>query len=461
MSATDFHRVLVVGGGITGLTVAEQLADVDGIDVTLLESENHLGGKIRSGAFAGIDGVDEGADAFLRRVPAGMALVGRVGLDSELTSPTSARAAVWHHGLHQIPRGVVLGVPASIRPFATTGLLSWRGKARAALEPFLPRTPVEPDSIGEFVRARFGDEVHERLVDALVGSIYAADTDRFSLAAVPQLADLAARRRSLLIGARSAKAANAPRAEIDPIFAAPRGGMQALTDATAAAARGSGAHIRTGHTIESLESSADGWIVDDEYFDIVVLATPARASASLLRQAAPEVAGALASIEFADVALVTLQVDGSSWPERLHDRSGYLVPKPVQERVTAVSFGSQKWAHWRPDDGSQILRVSLGRDGAPILDLTDDAIVDHAVRELNAHLETAIEPQSVRVSHWPDAFPQYRPHHLGRVAHIDSLLPRSLLLAGASYRGIGIPACIADGCRAAAAIKARLFDPDE
>src|SRR5215218_4885450 len=200
-------RVVVVGGGITGLTAAYELAGLlpDAV-VELREADERLGGKLRTSPFAGLPAVDEGADAFLGRVPHATALAGAVGLGAELTSPTAATAAVWYEGLHPIPEGLLLGVPADMVRLARSGLLTWRGKARAALEPLRPRTDAD-DSIGALVRARFGDEVHERLVDALVGSIYAADTDRFSLAMVPQLAALAGRGRSLLLSARAARAA--------------------------------------------------------------------------------------------------------------------------------------------------------------------------------------------------------------------------------------------------------------
>jgi oxygen-dependent protoporphyrinogen oxidase len=203
------RRVLVVGGGITGLAAAARLVDAntkdDAVDVELWEASDRLGGKIATSPFGGLDHVDEGADAYLTRVPHAVAFARKVGLGSgDLTSPTDATAMVWYDELHPIPGGIVLGVPASVRPFVTTSLLSWRGKLRAAAEPFLPRTDPD-DSIGALVRARFGFEVHDRLVDALVGSIYATDTDRASLAAVPQLAELAKHNRSLLIGGRAAR----------------------------------------------------------------------------------------------------------------------------------------------------------------------------------------------------------------------------------------------------------------
>jgi len=445
------RRILVVGGGVAGLSAAVALLDQQGCDVELWESAPDLGGKIASSSFAGLDHIDEGADAYLTRVPAAVEFATRLGI-TDLTSPTDASAAVWHDGLHPIPGGIVLGMPAAIRPFVTTSLLSWRGKARAAIEPLLPRRDPD-DCLGRLMRQRFGDEVHERLVDALVGSIYATDTDRSSLAAVPQLAGLAERHRSLLLGGRTARSA-AP-AVSGPIFAAPTAGMATLTAAAATEIRSRGATIRTDHPVSLISADGDGWIVDDERFDAVVIAAPAPAAANLLATVAPSAAERLRSIGYADVIMIRLAVAGASWPDRLHGRSGYLVPKPDQRFVTAASFGSQKWAHWRPADGTQILRASLGRDGLPVRHLDDDAVIRHTIDDLNLHLGLDLQPSEISITRWHDAFPQYRPHHHDMVAAIESDLPPTLALAGASYRGIGIPACIADGRRAARNVTTR------
>ncbi len=455
------RRVLIVGGGITGLAAAVDLADDPTITVEVREAAERLGGKIATSAFAGIDHIDEGADAYLTRVPHAVAFARHIGLtDDELTAPTGATAAVWHDTLHDIPAGILLGVPAAIRPFVTTSLLSWRGKARAALEPLLPRTDPD-DALGALIRARFGDEVHERLVDALVGSIYATDTDRSSLAAVPQLAELATSHRSLLVGGRRARRRAAATTGPDaPIFAAPRQGMQRLVDAAAEYVRSGGGHIVAGRAVETIEADGTGWRVDGDRFDAVVLTGPARTAAPLLRVAAPDAAAGLAAFEHADVIMVRLAISADEWPTRLHDRSGYLVPKPEQRHVTAASFASQKWAHWRPADGSQILRVSLGRDGLAVRHLDDDEAIDATVTECGHHLGLDLRPTATSVTRWLDAFPQYRPHHHRRVADIAASLPATIELAGASYRGIGIPACIADGRRAAASIKQTTGDAD-
>ncbi|HEY3485122.1 MAG TPA: protoporphyrinogen oxidase, partial [Ilumatobacteraceae bacterium] len=318
--------------------------------------------------------------------------------------------------------------------------LSWRGKARAALEPFLPATSTDADAIGPLVRARFGDEVHERLVDALVGSIYAADTDRFSLAAVPQLADLASRERSLLLGAR--KMRRRMPLSSGPIFAAPTAGIGALVDAVAAALRGAGGTIVTSSPVAAVERDGTRWRVDDESYDAVVLASPARATGPLVAGAAPDAARLMGQLDHADVLLVTMLVPDQQWPVAALGRSGYLVPKPDQRFVTAASFGSQKWAHWKPPGGGQVVRVSLGRDGLPVDHLDDAAAVGGAVDELGRHIGADIAPTEVRVSRWPGAFPQHRPHHARWVAAVAAALPPGLHVGGASYHGIGIPACV-------------------
>lgn len=449
-------RITIVGGGITGLTTAYRFSKLmPGAQITLIEAGDHVGGKIRSSPFAGIAGVDEGADAFLTRIPHAVALAAELGLTDQLTSPAVVSANVWWNGMHEIPEGLLLGVPSDLATLARSHLLSWRGKLRAGLEPILPGTGVGADSVGRLIRKRFGRQVHERLVDPLVGSIYAADTDRFSLAGVPQILDLASNNRSLLIGARRARAK--VKAATGPIFAAPTGGMAVLTDSLAEALAAADVEIRTGQSVTSIERSGSGWLVDGEVADAVVLATPARTTAPLVGAISGDAAKALATFDHAGVVMVTLAVAGTDWPRELSAKSGYLVPKPVQNWVTAVSFASSKWAHWRPADadGGVILRISLGRDGRDLTDQSDDALLNAAVTDVGHHLGFSLRPTAHRITRWPLAFPQYRPGHAKRVTGIEADLARDapgIFVAGASYRGIGIPACIEQGNSTASAL---------
>jgi protoporphyrinogen/coproporphyrinogen III oxidase len=437
------RHIAVIGGGIAGLAAAHAGIEA-GARVTLFEAEGRLGGVILTTPFAGHPAIDEGADAFLARVPWAVDLARKVSLGDSLTSPAVGKAAVWLNGLHDIPEGLLLGLPTAFLGLAGSSLLSRRGKLRAATEVLRRRSDITPDSIGKYVRARFGNEVHERLVDPLVGSIYAADTDDFSLAAIPQLAEVAVRSRSVLLSSR--RSANGV---AGPVFFTPRAGVGALVDSVATAVAARGGDIRCDTTISELSIDGEQWRVNGELFDGVVLACPARVAAALLTTLAPPTASALTAIPAADVALLTLAIPSDGWPERLRELSGYLVPKPQQRLVTAVSFGSQKWSHWAGDDHA-ILRVSLGRDGLSALHLTDDELLADALDELHLHLKFDVVPTAVRVSRWPKAFPQYRPHHGTMLATAERSLPKGISLAGASYHGIGIPACIRSGQQAAA-----------
>jgi oxygen-dependent protoporphyrinogen oxidase len=378
-------------------------------------------------------------------VPWAVDLARKVSLGDSLTSPALGKAAVWWNGLHDIPEGLLLGLPTGFVGLAKSSLMSWHGKLRAGTEVLRPRSDISADSIGKYVRSRFGNEVHERLVDPLVGSIYAADTDEFSLAAIPQLAEVAVRSRSVLLGSRRPAAPSS-----GPVFYTPRAGVGALVAAVATAIAARGGELRCGAAVNELAADGERWRVDGELYDGVVLACPARVASTLLAGIESAVAPTLAAIPAADVALVTLAVPAQGWPERLRALSGYLVPKPQQRLVTAVSFGSQKWAHWSGDE-QQIIRVSLGRDGLPALHLDDDALLADALDELHVHLGIEVQPTDVRISRWPKAFPQYRPHHGVNLAAAERTLPPGLALAGASYHGIGIPACIRSGQQAAAA----------
>jgi oxygen-dependent protoporphyrinogen oxidase len=446
---TQPGRVAIVGSGISGLTTALTLLaeSTSPIDVTVFEAHSTTGGLIRTTPFAGLDAVDEGADAFLVRVPWAHQLAFELGLGATLTSPTSAHAAVWHNGLHSIPQDLLLGVPAKMRAFVASPLISPLGKLRAALEPLLPRTTDE-DSIGKYVRRRFGNQVHERLVDPLVGSIYAADTDRFSIAAVPQIASLTASRSMLLAAARARKTAQKNAQPNAPIFGSPLRGMGALTETLAQRVRALGGKIVTDAAVSAISRQHNEYLVttaQGEYnVDAIAICSPAQHSANFVAPLDARASQLLGQWDHASVVLITMAISAHQWPSRLTG-SGYLVPKPDQRWVTAASFGSNKWAHWRPNDGSMIVRISLGRDGLDVMHFEDDALVNLALADMKLHLGTDFTPHEVRISRWNDSFPQYRPHHFARLAELEHSLSASapgIVFAGASYRGIGVPACV-------------------
>lgn len=446
---TQPGRVAIVGGGISGLTTALTLLveSASPIDITVFESSSTTGGLIRATPFAGLDAIDEGADAFLVRVPWAQQLASELGLGAALTSPTSAHAAVWRNGLHSIPQDLLLGIPAKMRAFVASPLISPMGKLRAAIEPLLPRTTDE-DSIGHYIRRRFGNQIHERLVDPLVGSIYAADTDKFSMAAVPQIASLTASRSLLLAAARARKTAQKNATPNAPIFGSPLRGMGALTETLAQRVRALGGNIVTNAPVSAISRQQNTYIVTtaqgEHTADAIAICSPAQHSAAFVASLDARASQLLDQWDHASVVLITMAISAQQWPAHLTG-SGYLVPKPDQRWVTAASFGSNKWAHWRPNDGSMIVRVSLGRDGLDVMDFEDDALVNLALADMKRHLGTDFTPHEVRISRWKDSFPQYRPHHFARLAELEHSLSVSapgIVFAGASYRGIGIPACV-------------------
>lgn len=460
MNATSTPRhVVVIGAGITGLTTAYRIVSADSAPiatVTLIEAHEDLGGKIRTSTFAGIP-VEEGPDAYLARVPHAVDLVNELGLD--VTHPAVGHAAVWHRRLYPIPPGLLLGVPTEIAPLVTSGLLPWRAKVRAALEPFLPASRDPQDSIGTFIRRRFGADVLNLLVDPLVGSIYAADTNTFSLDMVPQLADLR-HGRSIMMTARSRLATSPPSSK--PVFDTPREGLSSLVHGLHARIEALGGVIHRATTVVSLEASTSrasgktytittrGRHDGELHADAVVVCSPARHSADFMAPLDAEVAATLRTWSHASVVIATVRATGEH-QERCAGLSGYLVPKPDQDRVTAVSFGSNKWAHWAQSDGSMILRISLGRDGMPTHNLLhewdDERIVDHSLGEVRRHTGIDFHPHETRVTRWPESFPQYRPGHRSLVEALENWLrinAPGVFLAGASWHGIGLPACIAD-----------------
>ena len=453
-SGVDEQHVVVIGAGITGLAAAAELAQHHPhLFVTVLERDDRIGGVIHASPFAGIASVDESADAFLLRSPAALELASLVGLGDDLVHPATGEAYIWHDELHDIPANTVLGVPASLRSIWSTPLYSPRAKFRASLEPLLPRrVGRSTPSLGGAIRARCGDEVLERVVDPLVGGIYATDTDAFSVHGMPQLDELISGRRSLMAGARNMLAT---RRDAGPVFGAPRAGMSALVTATSEFVRSKGVSIRTNWHVEEIRRSSGGrYVVTGNHgelaADAVVVASPARHSASMIETLSSDSASMLARREHASIVMVTLAVSRSQWPEWLSG-SGYLVTKPKQTAITAASFASNKWAHLQSANDAMILRVSLGRDGMPMHHHDDETLVRLALADLNWHLDLDLQPHAQRVTRWVESFPQYRPGHESDVARLDQLLHRDapgVVLAGASYRGIGIPACVADGRRA-------------
>ena len=465
MSQSARRHLVVVGGGITGLAAAWQAVGRGDVDVTVLEATDRVGGKIRTSAFDLGDGhtmrIDEGADAFLARVPEAVQLCHELGLSDGLTQPAVGRAKVFVDGsLQFLPGDSVLGVPLYPASLAEGGLLSEFGAAQAAAETSIDAPAPSGDvAIGPFLTEHYGGELVDRVVGPLIGGINAGDVDRLSLDAVtPQLAAAAADGGSLSLALRRRQAA-AP--ATGPVFHALLDGTGSLIDALRTALVDAGATIRHGARATQLSSAggsiagassatvtlADGSTVDA---DAVVLATPAPAAATALAGLSPDTAALLAGIDHSSVVLVAFAFRLGDVPGDL-DGSGFLVPRTEGLLMTAASWGSSKWAHWN-DGRHVILRVSAGRSGDDRQrELDDDALVRALLDDLHTTMGITAAPTGTRVSRYPNGFAQYEVGHLDRVAAIDAALERdcpSVVVAGAAYRGVGIPACIRQGRQA-------------
>jgi oxygen-dependent protoporphyrinogen oxidase len=465
MSTDRRRRVVVVGGGVTGLTAAYRLSSADEkVDITLLEASPRLGGKIKTTLFGGVP-VDEGPDAFLARVPEAIDLATELGIDNQFVSPAVSGAYVFSRGkLRRLPDGLVLGVPTSFFQLAGCGIVSWPGILRAGLD-LVKRDnwPGQDESVGQMVSRRLGPEVAERLVDPLVGGINASDTSRLSARiATPQIADVARKNRSLIRGLRAMRAANPPQPNA-PVFHSFEGGIQVLVDRLVAAIADVDVRLSTAvTTIERSTSDESSYTVHTSgasfEADAVVLASPASATHRLLKTLSPESARLLGQVEYASVALVTVAINAADIEHPL-DGSGMLVPALEGKLMTACSWGHRKWPHWAGADDSRqeraVLRMSAGRHGDDrALQLDDDDLVEALIAEVGPILGINGPVLEWRVSRWPDSFPQYPPGHGEFVTRAEAALRSDapgLVLAGASYLGVGIPACIRQGTAAAGA----------
>ncbi|KUL75397.1 MULTISPECIES: protoporphyrinogen oxidase [unclassified Streptomyces] len=443
-------RVVVIGGGIAGLAAAHRLL-AGGRDVTVLETSDRVGGKLLPGRIAGVR-VDLGAESMLARRPEAVALAREVGLAERLQPPATATASIWTRGaLRPMPKGHVMGVPGTAS--ALSGLLSQEGLARIERDADLPRTEVGDDvAVGAYVAARLGREVVDRLVEPLLGGVYAGDAYRISLrSAVPQLYQAARTHDSLTEAVRGIQAAAAARQQTGPVFMGIEGGVGQLPLAVAASVRARGGEIVTGAPVTELRREGPtGWrvVAGDRVLraDAVVVAVPAPAAAALLRAEAPAAAAELDAVEYASMALVTLayrRADAAALP----DGSGFLVPPVDGRTIKASTFASRKWG-WIADEDPDVLvlRTSVGRYGETEILSRDDAdLVAVSRRDLQEATGLDATPLETRVTRWTGGLPQYPVGHHARVARVRARVAElpGLAVCGAPYDGVGIPACIA------------------
>lgn len=484
-------KVVVVGGGIAGLSAAYRLTESGhpGPEVTLLEGSDRFGGTIRTVERDGCL-VELGPDSFLTSKPWLSDLAGRLGVADRIipTARTHRRSHVVHRGkLHPLPDGFLMMAPTRLWPMATTSLFSWKGKARCALDLVLPRGSATGDeSLGAFVRRRFGGEVLERVVQPLIGGIYAGDPDTLSLkATIPRFFEMEQRHRSIIkamvaqrrVAARQQRGASAGsggsagneaakqrRASAGSGGSAGSGarygelasfdrGMETIVQALLRKLPSDALHNRA--EVTRMTRDGSGWRLSCGdgrrfYADGVILAMPSRHAAELLHDTDTGLYDELAAIPHASSAVMNLAYRRADVPHPL-DCFGFVVPAVENRKIIACTFSSVKFPNRAPE-GLVLLRVFLGGMLQQELLQSDDEFLLRIVRgELRDLMGIESEPLHTELARYPDAMPQYLVGHGRRVERIESLLGRhpGLALAGNAYGGVGLPDCVRSGEQAA------------
>jgi oxygen-dependent protoporphyrinogen oxidase len=459
---------VVVGGGITGLAAAYRLTRA-GVPVLLVEAADRLGGKIRTERIDGFV-VEAGPDSFIAYRTAATELSRELGLGDAIIRTTDPRIVhIRARGeMIPMPEGMGLVLPTRMAPFVTTRLFSWPQKLRAGLDLVLPRwLDGEDVSIGAFLRHRLGGAMVDRLADPLLGGIYGAPVDELSLlAVVPQLGDYERDHRSLLLAslaqgraararARAAVGARGSGGGSGSPFLSLAGGMESLIDALAAAVRAAPAsEIRLGTSVVALERAgartsvtlSDGTRLTP---DALILAGPASSSAVLLTDEAPAAAAAIRAIPHGSTGVVTLGYRAEALPRPLAGH-GFLVAGDDPLSFGACTFTSSKWAGRAPE-GMVLLRAFLPERSAALLDATDEEIVAAVHADLARTMDIRGAPIVRNVARWHAAMPRYTVGHLDRVEAAEAALAArpEIVLAGAAFRGVGVPDCVARGGAAA------------
>ena len=466
MTVAETPHVVIIGGGIAGLAAAFYLKD-EPVRVTVLEGSPRLGGKLSASDVAGVP-MDEGAEALLARRPEGIDLIAATGLAGDLVPAGTTSSAIFTRGaMRPLPRRQFMGVPADMDELAATGVVSGDGVARARHEE--RRAPAAADtSVTGYIAARLGEEIVDRLVDPLLGGVYAGRSDELSFQATLAPLAAAAKDHASLTEAVTALLPPAPvpsadkSSAPDPVFVTLTTGLGALPEAVAKA---SNADIRTSAMVRALERTQAGWrltvgsAADPEYLlaDAVIVAAPAAPASRLLSRTVPAASAPLSQIPYASMAIITLAYRAEDFPET--QRSGYLVPAVDGRAVKAATFSTVKWPHLATHAPVHVVRCSVGRIGETALLQRDDTdLAALAAAELAG--ATGITARSVaqRVTRWGGALPQYNVGHLDRVAAIREAVSEQpgLAVAGAAYDGVGIPACVATARAAARQVLAHL-----
>jgi oxygen-dependent protoporphyrinogen oxidase len=463
------RKTVIIGGGISGLAAAYTLQKLEGKDANylLLESSDHLGGKIIT--YAG-DGflIEGGPDSFLTQKRAALDLCRELGLGDQLIgsnhTATPSTYVLSKGQLHPMPEGMMLMAPTMVLPILRSKLISWPGKLRMGMEIFIGRNKTGSDeSLGSFVRRRMGSELLEKIAAPLMAGIHAGDPESLSMRSTfPMFTELEKTHRSLVLGMMRRKKAQAAQASTDKrasMFTTLSGGLQQLPDAIAA--RLNPQQIRLECRVQSLAAEdgqyriglADGSSI---LADNVVFTTPAYVTAEIVQPLDSSLAEKLRGIRYVSTSTVSLAFRRSELNCVLNG-FGFIVPTTEGRRINACSWSSAKFSHRAPDD-YVLMRVFIGGAFAEDLAEQDEAtLIEIARQELREIMGITATPVLTRAYRWRKSNPQYNVGHGALLDEIDQAVAvhPGLYLAGAAYRGSGIPDCIQSGIGTAVKIEQR------
>ena len=456
--------VVVVGGGIAGLAAAYELSRRN-ISFVVLERAARAGGVIFSEEIDGFT-IDGGPDSLLIQKPEAIALCREIGLGDRLVSTMPPRVAYIERGgrLHALPAASVLGIPTRLRPFVTTTLFSWAAKLRMGAELFVtPKRDEADESIGAFMRRRFGDEAVTYLAEPLLAGIHAGDVERLSMHALfPRLVDAEREHGSLLKAfRRPVRNPQSATASAEGAFKSLPGGLSEMIRALVRALGEE--HVRLHAGVESITGCGPFVVRTAAGGDIeaqaVVVATPAYAAAPLLRGRDEELARLAGEIPYASAATVALAFKRPHVGHTLVG-SGFVVPRVEQTGILAASWLSSKWPNRAPAD-RVLMRTFIGGARDPqALERSDDELIRTSLAALKPLLRIDHDPLFTRVYRWDRGNAQHEVGHLERMQAIERALTRhpGLFVTGSGFRGVGIPDCVADGRKTGAQVAAWLLD---
>ncbi|MFK9094702.1 protoporphyrinogen oxidase [Bacillus salipaludis] len=455
----DKQKVVIIGGGIAGLTSAFYLQKIIQenklpIEIQLIEASHRLGGKMQTVVKDGFT-IERGPDSFLARKTSIIRLAKEVGMEDKLVPNSTGKSYVLvNEKLHSMPGGSIMGVPTEIGPFITTGLFSVPGKLRAAADFILPRSESGKDqSLGQFFRRRLGDEVVENLIEPLLSGIYAGDIDQLSLMSTfPQFYEVEQKYRSLIMGMKKTTPSQPKQSENKDKkkggFLTFKTGLQSFAEAIEA--KLDPKTVLKGHRVDKIEKSNQQYEIylnngETINADCIIAATPHKVTQTMFSDY--RIFDPFKSVPSTSVATVALAFPEEAIKNDI-DGTGFVVSRNGDYSITACTWTHKKWEHSTPK-GKVLLRCYVGRAGdETIVDLSDDQIIKIVLDDLKKTMDITLNPDFAIVSRWKNSMPQYTVGHKQRLAaileHVKEELP-GVFLAGASYGGVGVPDCIDQG----------------